>query len=762
NPGDANNGVCDASEPDCIEVEADNYTYVVYNEDNLCYKEDKGCQRLGDPYQYGSQVIYGDIFLENNPDNYASLCNEDGIGCEKWKTNEGDSNFKDPGDMVCEWRQGYQDKIGWWKEKIKRCDDGGVGTEKGIIDFGIENNVCLTDADCGETPIGECTIDSNCSEFEKCVDSKCHYACIQDTNDYACDTDDLKTIGYGGVSNKIEQPKKDDIGNYWAGLCSADQAGCTEYIDPISKFNTNIIFNADFSQDSDGASPADGWSGGNQEVILEPNSLYILALEGNDLINLTATNPVFRELSNINNFSNPSTDVFIDSTGGRKSKIFYTTSGASAKLSAGTTSQNNGNKIELKKAIVDYQLRQELTVPENSNVNFKEGQILFNERKISGAGGYVKLNRDADTSPIVSGTWAECIDNPENCDSNSLYQVTPDRACNEWLACRSYIKDENDNNVCFDIGLCDRMDDNGACDSFVIEDKVNQTYDTYVQDISNLSGYSKVGYKNSQSNSFIPPNDQYLLGEMEQKGEVAKLPNGNFEVAGTNGYPIGWVYEGGSGITQSVFPPDYPGAATTTSLSWNTNVFKVINNPFETQEECLNPNCSTYVPEGRNFLRLGSTFNATSEFIEVEPNALYVITAHINTLNLAEGEVRVKIFNTDGGEIEVKPAIKLNLGNKWTFKLGKFNTNNSSQIKVRLMAEGSEEDPNGKFYFDDIKIRPALEIKDLTPPPSSDDTEFWHTPQSCRLYPEDDSLSCDYYDDSGLRQKGWLGYCLEY
>jgi hypothetical protein len=58
---------------------------------------------------------------------------------------------------------------------------------------------------------------------------------------------------------------------------------------------------------------------------------------------------------------------------------------------------------------------------------------------------------------------------------------------------------------------------------------------------------------------------------------------------------------------------------------------------------------------------------------------------------------------------------------------------------------------SGNVYFDDIKIRPALNSKDN-----------WHTLQNCRLYPKSDSLSCDYYEDSGNWQKGWPGYCLEY
>ncbi|RLC36518.1 hypothetical protein DRH27_05105 [Candidatus Falkowbacteria bacterium] len=46
--------------------------------------------------------------------------------------------------------------------------------------------------------------------------------------------------------------------------------------------------------------------------------------------------------------------------------------------------------------------------------------------------------------------------------------------------------------------------------------------------------------------------------------------------------------------------------------------------------------------------------------------------------------------------------------------------------------------------------------------PALDSNDNWLTAQSCRLYPEDDSLGCDYYEDSGIRQKGWLGYCLQY
>ncbi|MDD4271854.1 MAG: hypothetical protein PHF50_03540, partial [Patescibacteria group bacterium] len=73
----------------------------------------------------------------------------------------------------------------------------------------------------------------------------------------------------------------------------------------------------------------------------------------------------------------------------------------------------------------------------------------------------------------------------------------------------------------------------------------------------------------------------------------------------------------------------------------------------------------------------------------------------------------------------------------------------SQSWQATFRGDGSVSE--GNFYFDDIKIRPALNSK-----------SNWHTTQSCRLYSKTDSLSCDYYEDSGARQKGWYGYCLEY
>ncbi len=57
----------------------------------------------------------------------------------------------------------------------------------------------------------------------------------------------------------------------------------------------------------------------------------------------------------------------------------------------------------------------------------------------------------------------------------------------------------------------------------------------------------------------------------------------------------------------------------------------------------------------------------------------------------------------------------------------------------------------GQFQVDDVIVKPVLQ--------SSTNPTFI-TP-SCRLYPKDDSPSCDYVDSTGTSYKGWVGYCLE-
>ncbi|MDP3043236.1 MAG: hypothetical protein Q8N21_02450 [bacterium] len=700
NSSDYNSQTFNAGDPSQVIVPADSFAYVIYDKTKQCNQSDKGCQRLGSPFQYGNSVLYDDIYLKNNPDKYNEiLCQADAVYCGEWTSNEGTVYFKDPGDAVCQWRQKLgqaSEAWGWYKKKIKRCDSNG----NGAINPASETAVCLDNNDCGSG-----------------------ISCISDENDYGCPVSSYKTLGTGRVA--VSQPTIDADNNYWAGICPAVQSGCSEYIEPVSRFSVSLLFNGDFSQNVDLNAIADGWSAaanGTQDIKLDTNTLYVLMVEGANTAKVNITNNDFYELDANNNLTGPVSQISVASVAGsRASKRFYARVSVSAKITASNSSPNNGSKIELKQAAVDYQLKQDLDNSScNGIVNFEEGCVLFNERAQNGA-ALAGLSWDADLTVNDGNGVVPNAGVAGERDANILLKVSPDRVCDKWLACRSYIKDEKGNNVCFDIGLCNGVDDNGSCNSFVITNQVNQTYNTLVQNIGNMSGYAKVGYNNSSLKA-----DYYPLGAMEQVGEVAMVPNGGFEFYGSNKYPIGWTWLGGN---------------------WNENVFTVINNPISAQTEGIG-----YAPEGRNFLKLGSVYSATSEFIDVERNMDYILTAYVNTINLSVGSAaaRIEQYDNSGNSVATNvDVITLLGGNEWIYQLGNFQTlAAATRIKITLHSQNSAI---GNFYFDDVKIRPALNSK-----------ASWHTPQTCRLYPESDSLSCDYYEDSGKRQKGWLGYCLEY
>lgn len=707
NSKDYNAQTFNAGDPSEVTVPADSYDYIVYDQNKKCGQEDKGCQLLGNPTVYGNTTLYEDAYLKNDPDKYDTImCKADEIFCGEWTSTDGTVYFKDPGNMACEWRQKTGQGSGgwgWYKVKVMRCDnnkDDKIGA--------------------GETQV--CLSSSNCASGVKC---------INDDNDYACSISGLKTLGIGGVGNSVLQPTFGVDGD-WVGLCPAAQSGCSEYIEPVSRFMPNMLFNGEFSQDVDNNTLADGWTAkinGEQDRMLEANTLYILAVEGNNTAVLNGNN--FYELDNNNRLTGPLNQITVSSSIGlRASKRFYAVTSASIKIQAADASSNNNSAIELKQAIMDYKLKQDLDESScNGIVDFEQGCVLFNKRAQNGNNlEAMKWDGDltVDDGIGISPQAGADVDK----DANILLKVSPDRVCDKWLACRSYIKDENNNNVCFDIGTCDGVDDNGNCSSFVVTKKQNQTYPLGdIGKIANLAGYTIAGVDWGANKI----EGDFPAGEMEQEGQTANVSNSGFEFYGSNGYPIGWNYVG--------------------ATDWDVNVFSVVNNPFSAQIEGIG-----FAPEGSSFLKLGSEYSATSEYINVASDMDYILTAYINTKNLpgASAAARIEQFNVNSGSLGAADVFSLSGSNDWTYKLGSFKTNpNAAKIKITLHSQAGA---TGNFYFDDVKIRPALYSKDNNGNPGNP----WYTSQTCRLYPKSDSLSCEYYDDSGIINSGWYGYCLQY
>jgi len=751
-----------------VDTSQDSFVYVVYNKKMLCNKSDKGCERLGKPYQYGSVTLYSHAYLKNDPDNYGTiLCDQGAAKCESWTANSGISYFKDPGDQICDYRTKTGDNSpAWYKKHVKRCDLDGNGTISGVGEIG-DANVCRDENDCSSD-----------------------IACLDDDAEYECDITTEKTIGFGGSGGRIEQPT-----NGWVGLCPAGEAGCSEYVDPLSRFSGNIIFNPKY--ENLGGGDGSGWTAGTQALVLKPYTLYVL--RSSDLtgsVSITDCNDV-KILNNYNILIN-STPITDESN-----VLFLTGSSVDCKVNGG----QKGKTIELKEAIVDYQIKQKIDKTTcNGLVDFEKGCVLLNERSVSGGDGisvhYSGLTWDANaTFKDDNGIAPLAGTSDDQNDSLALVKASPDRTCKTWLSCQSFIKDENNNNVCFDVGLCDKFDSNGNCANAVEDASGNQMYTAGVGSYyGDFTGYVKVGYGNDDK---VKRNDYFSLGNMKQDGQIAKVPNGDFEIYGSNAYPLGWSPK---------------------SDSWTEDKFKAINNPWEAEKEGVK-----YPISGKSFLKYSPQLSVVeSEFIDILPGEEYVFSVMMNTMNFAgdktagdndltsatlgietysaNGEL-TDSYNYNGVDLPVgmditycthQPlgegcGIYLSERSNWTNIKGKFTVSGrTAKIKLKFSAQWhldfdkdkgvfdsfgyctGDKQCIGSVYADDIKIYPALNAyQSVYESPVAIglmDMEWltnrwkidWLKEKSCRLYPEDESLSCEYLNDSGVKKKGLYGYCLEY
>jgi len=712
-----------------IVTPADNYVYVVYDKKKECKQADKGCSRLGLAEGYANETVYHDAYLKNDPDKYDSiLCTAANLGCEEWAVEDGLEYFKDPGKQICEWRQSglTASSSAWYKKKVKRC--GASGSFTGAF----------------------CDKDGDCSSGQTCQ---------LDNRDIACQTASYKTFGFGGQGRDVDQPAVDSTGRYWTAACPAAESSCTEYIDPLSNFSANKVFNADLKQDVDNNNFPDGWTviPGDfyiQAISLEPNTLYKFSVKNGSVeINNTTGVSFYKLDSNNNNLASAAGQVKITAV---SPALIYIGKGgevsATVKINALDESDFN---IEIKKAVVDYQLKKEVDKVDKkeacTTVNMGEGCVLFNERTYDGK-GYAKLAYDAyQTAGAVSQPMSPAA-SANNNNANRIIQVNPDRVCSQWLACRSMIKTANEQgkeeNTCFDIGLCDQMNDSGECTNFVIAPTSAQTVDLdgatglSAAAIANLSGYAKAGLADG-----IDATNLYSLGAMSQAGEIAEVPNGNFEIYGQNRYPTGWSDASSTAVWSDANPS-----------------FNAVSGPVKAKEENV-----SFLNEGNAFLKVSANTEVKSEIVDVMPNTTYWLSAMLNTNNLTSvnsnesitAYVDVYLINNNGTVGQKICYLEQAMGLDWDIKNYECSVDsNINKIRIHVSAKygspalacaGTSGHCAGSVYVDDIKIRPVLKT-----------SVNQSAPQTCRLYPESDALSCDYYNDSGQRMKGWPGYCLEY
>lgn len=702
-----NNNVCDPIEADCVKVSGDSALYAVYDPNKLCTAASKGCSRLGQGQ--GGAIIssWVDAYRQNNPDTYAqSLCQKPNVGCEEWQNSDDGavSYFKNPGANACSYRASTDPTIfgkSWYKIAVKRCDankDGAIsGTEKGSA-------ICTSDNDCGANK------------------------CIIDNNDYPCSTSYDKTIGLGGAGNQVWIP------DTAAGLCSANESGCTEYIDPVSQFSVNLVFNSGY-QTIEGVKEGWGYDGDNfngqpptvtQQIIrLEPNKLYSFTVKydtgasGNVALSFkTPARPLL-----VNNNFGTTTNSFTISSNANQPIIFNSINNSAALVSGGAT----GKTIEVRELVVDYQLKANIDKTScNGLVNFDDGCVLFNERNISGASGLASLEKGWDAYKTISGaTPTACSPSAQgSCTSNQLIKVRPDRVCSKWLDCVTYIEDPaTKKKTCYAVAECNRLDDKNECANFITMPTAVRSFDA--NNDKNATGYSLLNkYHFSQIKEVGFSSGFYA--DFEDSPSLSCHGNINFSgpaACPADAYAVVKEPENA--------PTDYP--------AQGKGYLKVVA-PYQV---------STLGDGPTGFAELASP--------EANKTNTYYLSYMINTKG---STLRTKVMITDvNGVVMNDPVTNAPMifyaaaPTGWETKIAKFDIGygeGKNKIKIYLSSDTSDPQDKNAVYFDNLSIEPVLEIGNNQ-----------YAPRECRLYPTEDSLTCET-KNSNVIKNGLEGYCLEH
>lgn len=392
--------------------------------------------------------------------------------------------------------------------------------------------------------------------------------------------------------------------------------------------------------------------------------------------------------------------------------------------------------------------------------------IAEGETTLSALAGYTPVRFDADNSngaPYSQGRseYGSCasgicnqlpgspscrtdVDCQLHYDSNVIVKVTPTRQCNAWLSCRTtrtVLENGVTKQVCLEVESCLAVNDKGECIRRLPEEaNTNLSFNkASIDKLKNLSGLSRAG--------FVWDEIRFIEGtlpvaQMSQLGTAVPLINGNFELYSPAGEPIGWI-------------------------GWNNGAnMKVIADPVSAENKVG----ISYPMEGRGLLEVnasGSSFvvagGGTVPVADRQKNATdlfainggeYVVSAMINTRQLAQGEAVVQIMqysdSSNNPTVTVNPTkLTLSAGQSWSKVVRKITV--PSGVKyVRLQLAWSQSN-SGNYHIDDIQIQAGLRY--------SGDPERYE-PQSCRLYPTPDAPSCEYYNDSGRRVVGKRGYCI--
>jgi|GEM_PF-3894113 hypothetical protein len=774
------NDISPGNDDDNVVVPADSLVYLVSSADHSCDSDNKGCTAYGLPTieitptgldtETEEIVGYDTVYYKNTPDEYADiLCARESLWCDEYSSDNGLLWFKDPRDKICEYQVSDDGSYGWYKGEEKRAC---VITEMMTIGFGTAENKIqpmgqrdfMTGDDQSTSYngwVGVCpAAQSGCSEY---VDpSVNNYANLVLNGNLEQDVDGLNGADHWIASSPYTNSTfyDEDDGRLYGGYQSVNVDSDTLYtVSAVIKKgdigDAELNFGCERSVD-----------------IISPDDSMTIVIAG-------ATNEWKKAVVTISN-----------ETENRFSGRFYIKGDSGSRCWVGalinsTTPDLTGyiDDVTLVKSGV-YYVRGELDKTTcNGIVDTDIGCVLLNDNKLMNEKGTTLSDINDhliyNASLTGKGPGSPHISNVKN-DSNIIAKVYPNRECYSWLHCITYEKDDlsasyttfGDSDRCLNIGLCKSLGSNGQCNNLVSSFEDNLTPQLYDETAVNKTGYSYYGKNNLVNDVVVSGYAPYY--KMKQIGEVAEVSNGNFESTFKNtDEPVGWLA--------------YNKISTGGRMPVDTGLY-IISDISEARE-------------GANYLQLNTSYEADSETIDVYSSTKYIISGWINSLDLypysssTRSGILIQEMNHNG---VVTRDTNFNCGehadcDPWAYDVrnwqawdnlitysgrpwGHFYQEiitgpNTGRIKIKL-ANWSEIGPDspgiscdttsqtelggevmcdvgGRSYFDQISIKPFLQV--------SDDPAF--AERRCRLYPQYNSPSCEYVNDSTVYH-GWSGYCL--
>lgn len=758
-----------------ISTQPDQMVYLVNDRAHACDTGAVGCTELGRPLinQYDEIYGYQSVYLRNLPDRYSSdLCRLSELWCDAFAGSRTTSYFKDPRNKICEHRTvsltaatgSVSTQTGWFR---RGTTDPCPVTETQTIGLGGANGV--------KQPLG--WMDNVTGQAED---------------------------AYQGL----------------AGACPATASTCTEFIDPLNVAYPEIIINGGFEQpvlnaagqpqDSLAANwvasavpfsgedtPASRTNNGGgdyyvtvaqQEVRLNPNTLYTLTakVEGTAALIVDCNGGMWSP-----DGSMPGGRLVASSLSGstRISGRFYPLSSSGMSCSVVVAGQqglstNRIYDVSLVRSGVYYVLGQSVdrsscggVVDNNNGCVLLDDRSEINYADQTGAGrsnSYLVFNADTTyeqqiTDPEqrpIAPVRVDAADPALERNANAVIKVTPDRTCDSWLTCTTYERTSETGNSqakaiygnfdrCLDLALCSSLNASGECDSIVPRSVVLQPVDGSDRSQQMKSGYAIPG--------------QYNFADMRQSGGATTVVNGNFEsVFSASGQPVGWQVndQQESGITVQQDSSNPIELVSQSSVGWSPARYTVVRDQKNTIE-------------GAGYLRLNSFYEAISDPIDFQPGATYTISYWVNTTELkppsgsSATDVQARlVLNIGNGARRVERLVESGLG--WTHVTEEFSVpagvtqgtillrnawvQGGSPLCVRptdLVANKACQ-VSGFSRYDNIVIKPVLEVSEQRVggqlvPVSVD--------RSCRVYPAQDALSCQYFTDNNFFY-GQFGYCV--